>query len=283
MTGVTVAVALAAAVAFGWSTALMHHSASGAPAEAEGLRSLLLHVVQQWRWLVGMASSLIGLVLHAVALHLGSLAVVQPLIVTGLVFSFLFRSGLDRELPSRRMILLVLLTAVGLTVFLLSGGSPSGGGTASSAGIGLMLGIGAVLVAVAWTASSRTVEHAGLLLGAAAGVVFGLIAGTLKATTDAASRGVLVLLTSWPTYALAALGATGFVLNQRSYQKAPLSRSLPVANTLNPLVAVVFGVVAFGERPPHDPAALTAEAVGLAAVLVGIFFLARTEEVTAES
>jgi drug/metabolite transporter (DMT)-like permease len=283
LTGLTVAVALTAAVAFGWSTALMHHSASGAPADAPGLRSLLLHVVRQWRWLIGMAASLTGLVLHAVALHLGSLAVVQPLVVTGLVFSFLFRAALDRQLPSRRMMLWVALTAVGLTVFLVMGGSPSGGGGVSTTGTVLMLCIGAAVVGAAWAAASRAPRHAGLLLGSAAGVVFGLIAGTLKATTDVASRGLLPLFTSWPAYVLAVLGATGFVLNQRSYQKAPLSRSLPVANTLNPLVAVIFGVVGFGERPPGAAGAVTAEALGLAATLIGVFLLARSEEVTEES
>src|SRR5947209_9589345 len=112
----------------------MHHGASGAPAEASGLGALLGHVVRQWRWLLGMAASLAGLVLHALALHLGSLALVQPLVVTGLVFAFLFRSALDRRLPSRRVMLWVLLTAVGLTIFLVAGGRPSGGGNALPSG-----------------------------------------------------------------------------------------------------------------------------------------------------
>ena len=106
LVGLTVAVALAAAIAFGWSTALMHHSASGAPEEVRGLVALLRHVVRQWRWLLGMAASLLGLVLHAVALHLGSLAVVQPLIVTGLVFSFLFRAALDGKWSDARRYML---------------------------------------------------------------------------------------------------------------------------------------------------------------------------------
>ena len=278
----TVLVALAAAISFGWSTALMHHGASGAPAEASGLGALLGHVVRQWRWLLGMAASLAGLVLHALALHLGSLAVVQPLVVTGLVFSFLFRSALDHRLPSRRVTVWVLLTALGLTVFLLATGSPSVGGRIATVNAVIVLAVGAGLVATVWAAASRSDQHAGLLFGSAAGLVFGLIAGTLKATTDAASRGVLALFTAWPTYVLVALGATGFVLNQRAYQKAPLSRSMPVANTLNPVVALVYGAVAFGERPPDDTGALAAEAVGLAAVLVGVFLLARTEEVVAE-
>ncbi len=50
MTDLTVIVALAAAVSFGWSTAAMHHDASKAP--AGGTFALLRHVVLQWRWLV---------------------------------------------------------------------------------------------------------------------------------------------------------------------------------------------------------------------------------------
>jgi EamA domain-containing membrane protein RarD len=91
---------------------------------------------------------------------------------------------------------------------------------------------------------------------------------------------VAALFTSWDVYVLAALGATGFLLNQRAYQAAPLSRSLPVANTVNPLVAVVFGLVGFGERLAGTPAAIAAEVLGLAAVFVGVFALAGTEDET---
>jgi glucose uptake protein GlcU len=171
----------------------------------------------------------------------------------------------------------VLVTGLGLTVFLVAGG-PTGGHAVSTRGTVLMLACGAVVVAAVLLAAARTTRHAGLLLGAAAGVVFGLIAGTLKATTLAASRGLPALVTSWPAYVLVALGASGFLLNQRAYHAAPLSRSLPVSNTLNPLVALLFGVVGFGERPPSAPGRLAAEAVGLVLVLTGVFLLARTED-----
>jgi drug/metabolite transporter (DMT)-like permease len=89
------------------------------------------------------------------------------------------------------------------------------------------------------------------------------------------------MVTSWPVYVLVALGVAGFLLNQQAYQRAPLSRSAPAANTVNPVVAVVFGVVGFGERPADSLGAITAEVLGLMGVLAGVFFLARTEEVTA--
>lgn len=283
MTGAAIAAALAAAVAFGGSTALMHHGASGTPDDARGLPGLLSHIVRQWRWWLGMAASLSGLALHALALHLGTIAVVQPLVVTGLVFAFLFRSALDRQLPSRRTILWVLLTAIGLTLFLLSARTRSGRDSLDTESAVVLLVAGAAAVAVGWVAAFRVPRHAGLFLGIAAGVVYGLVAGTLKATANSAATGLTVMFTSWPVYVLVALGVAGFLLNQQAYQRAPLSRSAPAANTVNPVVALVFGIVAYGETTPGDPGTITAEVVGLVGVLAGVFMLARSEEVATAS
>jgi hypothetical protein len=84
------AVALASAVAAGWSTALMHYGASGAG-----------------RGVSAVDASLVGLALHATALHLGSLTIVQPLAVTALFFSMVFRDLLDHRAPPRRVVVWV--------------------------------------------------------------------------------------------------------------------------------------------------------------------------------
>lgn len=279
----TVAIAVTAAVAFGWSTALMHHSASAAPQELRNPLALLGHLVAQWRWLLGMVASLLGFGLHALALRLGSIALVQPLVVTALIFSFIFRAALDRQLPSRDILTWGTVTAVGLALFLTTASSTRTSPHPDELAAALMLVGGVALAGLAWAGSLRArPRRAGLLLGASAGVVFGLIAGVLKAATTAAGDGSQ-LITSWPLYTLLALGAAGFFLNQRAYHKAPLSWSLPVLNTVNPLVAVAFGIAAFNERPDEHLLALLTEAVGLAAVLAGIFFLGRKDEVIAQA
>ncbi|MEA2171834.1 MAG: hypothetical protein QOF76_5134 [Solirubrobacteraceae bacterium] len=270
-----VAVAAAAAIAFGWSTALMHHGASTAPG---GVRTadLLRHVVAQWRWLVGMAASLTGLALHALALHLGSLALVQPVVVTGLIFSIVFREALDGRLPSRRVMGWVSITGVGLVLLVSASSSARVAGTSDGSAAAVILVVGAVTAVLLTSfAGRKATSRAGLLLGAAAGVVFGLIAGALKATTEAASNHEL--LSSWPLYVLVPLGASGFLLNQRAYHQAPLSSSIPALNTINPLVAVAFGILVFHEHPARSVLAVVAECAGLALVLAGIFFLARSE------
>lgn len=278
----TALVALTAAVAFGWSTAAMHASASRAPDHVGGSLALVRHLLGQGRWLSGLAASLVGLGLHSLALRLGSLAVVQPLVVTGLVFTFVFRAVLDRALPPGRVVLWSGVTAVGLAVFLVAAGSTTG--TAAPHGVApfLVLGCGALAALGCWRGSYRT-EPAGtgLLLGAAAGVVFGLIAGTLKATTASAS--VLAAVTSWPLYALLLLGTAGFLLNQTAYRRAPLTSSVPVLNVVNPLVALVYGALAFHERPAAGVGALSAEALSLLTVLAGVYFLAQQGERSLEA
>ena len=273
----TAAVALAAAVAFGWSTAAMHSSASRAPDSVGGVLSLVSHLLTQRRWLSGMAASLFGLALHTLALRLGSLAVVQPLVVTGLVFTFLFRAALDRSPPTRTVVLWSGVTAGGLAVFLAAAGSTTGADQPQGRAALVVLVVGAAVAATCWRRSyAAAPATAGLLLGTAAGVVFGLIAGTLKAVAGAPGLGDAV--TSWPLYLLLVLGTSGFLLNQQAYRRAPLTSSVPVLNVLNPVVALVYGAVAFRERPASGALALTVEALSLAAVLTGVFLLARDGE-----
>jgi drug/metabolite transporter (DMT)-like permease len=276
-----VAVGLAAAVTFGLATALMHHAASRAPRNAAGIVTLLRHLLVQPRWLVGMVASLVGLALHTLALRLGSLAVIQPLVVTSLVFAFIFRALLAGRRLSRELMAWVLLTAAGITLFLLGARSTSGSVRPSGPAAAVVLVVGAAVAIVAWRLSRRVAPHrAGLLLGISGGVVFGLIAGVLKAATGATSLGAA--LQSWPVYVLAGLGLTGFLLNQRAYSSAPLASSLPVLNVVNPVVAVLFGVLVFHERPSSDPSKILMELIGLLLVLAGVSSLARVADTGAE-
>lgn len=270
-------IALAAAIAFGWSTALMHHGASGAD-DGLGYVALLRHVVGQWRWLLGMVASLLGLGLHVVALHLGSLSLVQPLVVTGLFFSLVFRDALDRQWPSRRTLTWGAITAAGLALFLTAAGSTDGVPAPDDGHAAVLIGVGLALAAALVWASARLTPWAGLLMGTAAGIVFGLVAGAIKAATEAWSAGEV--LSSWPAYAVCVLGPLGFLLNQRAYSRTRLPDYLPMLNMVNPLVSLAFGVAVYAERPAGDAASVVGEVLGLGAVLLGIFFLARTDEPT---
>ncbi len=268
-----VTLALASAVAAGWSTALMHHGASGARRGA-GAVELARHVVSQWRWLLGVVASLAGLGLHAAALHAGTLTLVQPLAVTALLFALVFRDLLDRRLPSRTTVLWGAVTAGGLGLFL--GAAEVGGGAdqPDPQAAAVLVVLGAAGAALALRASGQHPAYAGLWLGTAGGIVFGLMAGAIKSATSVASLGELV--TTWPLYLMVTVGLTGFVLNQHVYHRTRLAESLPMLNLVNPLVALTFGAVVFAERPTGSLLATGVQALGLGAVLAGIFVLGRT-------
>lgn len=274
MSAWVVALSLAAAAAFGWSTAAMHRDASATPPEVAGTARLLAHLLRQWRWLTGLAASLLGLGLHAAALSRGALTVVQPLIVTGLVFSLLFRSLLAGRRPGRSLIGWACVTAAGLALLLSAASAVPDSGPPASTAAGTVIGLGVLVSVGCWLAAARTGDAAaGVLLGAGTGVNFGLTAGTLKATTAADS--LSQLLSSWPLYVLAVLGVSGFIANQVMYRRAALSASLPMLNLVNPVVALMFGVIVFGERPATTVGALARECAGLGAVLIGVVVLAR--------
>lgn len=233
------------------------------------------HVLRHPMWLLGLVASLTGLVLHTVALRLGSLTLVQPVVVTGLFFSLVFRDALDRRLPSRRTVVWGAVTAAGLGLLLSAAGARDGGSALpDGAAAAVVITVGLVGAGVAYR-GWRGGGLSGLLLGTSGGIIFGLMAGALKSTTSAWSRGEL--LTSWPVYAMVPIGLTGFWINQRIYNETRLAESLPMLNLVNPVVSLVFGVAVYAERPNSEPLSLLLELVGLAAVLLGIFFLGRTE------
>lgn len=271
--------ALVAALCFGASAALMHYEAYATPCRVDDGWALLRHLVGQRLWLLGMFASLVGLVMHAVALALGSLSVVQPLVVTGLVFSFIFRSALDRQQPTRGTLAGAAATTLGLVLTAAQTGTAPSSTAVDGAAAVLLLCLGGVAV-TASLALARTgpAARSAVLLGAGAGVVFGLIAGMLKVTTSIAAAGLPALLGSWQLYVLAALGACGLVLNQRAYRAFALTHSLPALNAVNPLVALVFGYLVLGERPAHSVSSLAAEIIGMILVIAGIISVVATAQ-----
>ncbi|CAM5505383.1 DMT family transporter OS=Streptomyces tendae OX=1932 GN=GUR47_33900 PE=4 SV=1 [Streptomyces tendae] len=70
-----------------------------------------------------------------------------------------------------------------------------------------------------------------------------------------------------------ALGVTGLVLVQSAFETAPLRMSLPALTAAQPLAGIICGVGFLGDRLRTDTGALTWQALGLAAVVVGIVLL----------
>lgn len=281
MTWLAVVLALGSAMAAAVSTSVQHHAAENAPHTARGMVSLLAHLAQRPWWLVGQALGLVTVSFHAAALHYGPLALVQPIVISGIVLAVPVRAAISRHLPPREELAAVTLAAAGLAAFLLAS-DPAESQVTAREGLQIWLtgAVGALALVV--IVAARRVAHGrtrAFLLGAGAGLLFGLVAVTLKIAVHALSAdGLAGMATSWATWTLIVVGLGGVATNQLAYNSARLSASMPVLNIVDVLVALGFGYVVFREVPRHTPLALLVEVVAMLAIAVGLWWLASFED-----
>lgn len=265
--------ALASAACFALSTSLQHRAANGAPQSAHRAHALLRYLVRRPGWHCGLLLGGVGFVLHALAVKAGALALVQPLMISGMIFAVVVRAALDRQLPSHREVLWAAVVASGLSVFVVVSDPLPGPGTTHPETAVMLVVIGAACVlACLWRARGPMGGGAdGLVLGGAAGVLFGLTAGLLKMSVLSVAQGVPNL---WPMAGLVVLGLGGVSLNQRAYQRAPLSVTMPTLNIVDVLVAIIFASLVFEESPARRATALAVQAACLLVMGLGLQRLA---------
>ncbi|HET6964699.1 MAG TPA: DMT family transporter [Acidimicrobiales bacterium] len=271
-----VGTALASALAAAASSILQHHTARRAP---DGTTHRLLgHLVTRPLWIAGLVASAVGLALHVVALDHGQLAVVQPLLISGVLFALPISAILEGRRPSGREWLLALVLVAGLAVFLLAA-RPSEGRVKLDADVlawstlSVAAGIAVItLVGMRWPHGHRPA-----LLGTAAGIGYGLVAALIKQATALYHTGFIHLLSDWPLYALIVVGAGAIGLTQMAYRAGPLAKSMPALTVTDPAASVALGVLAFQERLSGHPAAVALQVVGFVVMAGAAAQLARRE------
>ncbi|GAC1328373.1 MAG: DMT family transporter [Mycobacteriales bacterium] len=271
-----VGTALASALAAATSSVLQHRSARRTAAGGHSKLGGVATLVSRPVWLIGLGMAAVGLVLHTVALAGGRLAVVQPLLVSGLLFALPLSLLLEGRRPALVEWVWAFALIVGLATFL-GTARPSAGDVPPETGVlATATVIGTLLVAASVAIGygpART--HKAALLGTAGGLAFGLTAALLKEVTALGLADVPRLLSSWPIYALLAIGAVGIALTQLAYAAGPLASSLPALTVGDPVAAVVIGAVAFHERLVHDPLAVTLELLAFGIMFAAAVALAR--------
>jgi membrane-associated PAP2 superfamily phosphatase len=274
--------AWAAAAVYASGTSLQHRAASRVPHADVTAIGLLARLLRRPSWLLGIALSGIGFVLHVAALHRGSLTLVQPVVVSTVVFAVFVRAGLDRRLPPRKEVAWAICTWAGLFLFIGVLETRAAGHAANDRAAGLfsISGLAISVLAILWAKRTGNTARRGLLLGVAAGVLFGLTAGLLKVATTHAAFGPTSILGHWSLWAMPVAGIGALSLTQRAYQAARLSVTMPILNIADVLVAIGFGSSVFGERLFSSPARMVAELAGLIVMGIGVWQLARQEEVS---
>ena len=244
---------------------------------------LILELVKRPLWLAGIVLDVGAYVLEAAALSVGSIVVVQPLLVSGLLFALPLSAIGGVGKPGRREWVAAVALTLGIATFV-TVGSPSGG--SSQAPIwqwAIVFGICAAIAVGAIVLSRGSQPHVrALSLAFATGATYAVTAALTKTVVDVlGDHGVSGVLTSWETYALAVVSVAGLVLNQSAFQAGHLAASLPALAVTNPVLSSIIGVTLFGETLGATgavPIALTAGAVVV--MVVGTISLARSPLVT---
>lgn len=277
------ALALGAALLFGLGSVVQQRVASEAPPGKALKLGLLLWLVRRPLWLAGVGTALVGNLLSGTALGLGSVALVQPLLVSRLLFALPLSAAWARRRLTGRDWAGALATAGGLGAFI-AAGHPGPGNEGAAPLHRWLFAAGAIAiatVALVLTSRGRGPARKAPMLGAGAGMLFGLQSGfTHTAVRHFIDGGLVSLLTNWTTYAVVVTAVLGTLLAQSAYEMAPLAASYPALAAVEPLTGIGIGVGVLGGSLALGVLPLGIEIVGLAIMTAGIYLLATSPLVT---
>ena len=269
-----VIVALGSAVAYAVAMVLQQRSARSVAA-SESLRpGLVVQLLQRRVWLLGMACNAVAFGLRGAALAEGSMAIVQPVVLTGLFFALLLETQLDRRPFTARETLGSVALIGGLAMFVLSA-DPQGGIDRPPTMDWLVLASvvgGAALLTVAWASRLSGDLRAAWLAGGGA-LLLALTAALTKLVASELADDGLALFRSYSVYALALVGGLAVLVTQSAFQAGPLRASLPVLSVVEPLASIAIGAWVFDEQVATSVLARAGELSGFALLATGILML----------
>jgi hypothetical protein len=265
-----VLVCLASAACYAASSVLQQREARRAPPEMAMRIGLIGHLIRRPLWLLGNLADVAGFGLQFVAL-----ALVQPLLVTGLIFALVADAILDGRRLTRAERRWTLTTVAGLAVFLAV--SRPGPGSPHARALGwILLGLaGLASVGTLVLVARASARWRSLCLGTATGILFGLVAALTESSAHLLDHGILHALGHWQPYALAVCAVLGLMLTQSAFQAGDLRWSLPALTVVEPVVAILIGQVLFGEHISVRGLSPVGEIAGLGLMIAGTVGLSR--------
>jgi drug/metabolite transporter (DMT)-like permease len=258
--------ALATNVAF----LLKHRGACAAPDVS--LRHPIASAVGLFRskWFtIGMLVALVAWTFHVAALALAPLSVVQAIIAGGLVFLTVLAERWFGFTVGTRQWAGVGLTALGLVLLALT--LPQHGGAHASYSLAGMIAFeSALLVLGTFLVLSKKLgshEHHGVMLGTAAGILFGVSDVAIKALTGAVGNGVTGLLSPWLVTCILA-SVIAFYASARGLQKGEAVPVITLTSAAANVTAISGGILVFGDPMPSDPVGIVLQSFAFVLVIV---------------
>jgi drug/metabolite transporter (DMT)-like permease len=276
---VAVPAAVAGAASFGLASAVQQRATKQVPTSGTLDPRLLLDLVQRPVWVLGIVTVVVGLSLQLVALAFGPLVLVQPLLVTGVLFGAVFSALLAHRRVDRLIVLGALGCVAGLSAFLLLA-QPTNASTQLSDDLWSLLPLAITLGVLVVGCLAVAARFSGAVhvaaLAAATGVLYGLTAGLMKVVTSQFRSGGFLEPFGHPVlYVVCAVGPMGFLLSQNTFQKGTLiAPALAIITIVDPLVGVAIGVSWLGEQINGSPTVVTGQVIATVVLISSIALLA---------
>lgn len=275
---VGILIAVAASVIAGWASVAQQRVASSVPVEEGSTLHLLGELVRRPLWLIAFAANMVGFALHAMALDVGNLLTVEPVVSTSLLFALAIgaRWAHDR-LPVAVWVAAAFLVG-GVALFLVAG-DPTDSGLDATMRQWLVAGAVVVPISVglAWFAYRRTGPGRAFTFGVVTGILFGAQASLTKAVTIDLGDGIGAELTNWKLYAVVILGVSAFVMQQTAFQAGSIALSLPATVVLPPITAAFIAITVLGGSVDLHGMHGAWIAIAVIAMIGGLVVIARAE------
>jgi drug/metabolite transporter (DMT)-like permease len=267
-----VAAALAAALCFALSTAMHQRAAKQQPPGRTLDPRLLLRLLRTRLWRLGWIPDVTATVAQAVALRFGPLALVQPLLSSGLFMAILIEAAWSRQRLQRRDVAASVIGTAGLVTFLVTVNPRAGvAEPTTTAWWWVAVGVGAVVAICLVAARSTSGATRGALLGVAAGILYGVAAALLKAVATRFHGDLLALVVDPRLAALVLVALVAVQLNQNAFQSGRLAAPLTALTLAEPVTGIIIGITAFREVLSLTGARIPLVVLSAAAITAGVW------------
>ena len=237
-------------------------------------KDIILKTSKNSVWQIGVLTEALAAVLEVVALYFGSLIIVEPLLMTNLIFLMVILQLKYKIAVSPREWSGVIAICLGISLFLIvsnpKSGVPSYGliWLAPTIIVATLITTGAII-----TRRLKQSEKRGAAGAITAGLSLGLTAALTRLAMVELHSGIYVFFTHWPIYALIISAVVSVITIQVGYASGPLKITQPVLEVVSPIVSILIVLLIFRHSISMTPLAILLESVGFIIAAGGVVVL----------
>lgn len=236
----------------------------------------VLSLLRRPSWVSGTVLLGLAVIFQIGSLSLSPLIIVQPIGVVGLVITSILNSRVSGVRLGKRVKSSIALSVLGIVVFVTIAAFTAADRPVTEAKLTTILIAFAVVLACALLLF-LAFRHRGaaLLYIVGAGVLYGFVATFAKVVIGRLQQREFELLTWMCVAALVVGGLLGMVFVQNAYSSGPPDLVVAGLTVIDPIVAVLIGIVVLNEAARAPLWAILAFAISGAVAVVGVLGLAR--------